>query len=313
MKKFYIPLIATLLCVFFAASCFVSSRKNPAEETGNTNAAQTNSTENAKTETAGAGGKAQNEIRQIDFKNFTYEPFCAGEDAAKITVKKGEYSRDKGDDKLFFNVYEVSYGDLTGDGIEEAVILTNCNTGGTGQFSEGFVYALKDGKPELLTRIEGGDRAYGGLRSAKVENGLLVVGRNDVGEQGGACCPEFVVTSKYKLEGKTLKQIGGDERRELYPVQRVKFERGASETTVNLKLTGDEDLKRLSVNAQAGQLLTVWSDTKDVSISLFRGEADIAKEGESLEATLKESGEFIIQIQKISDKNVNAAIGIEIR
>lgn len=312
MKKFYIPLIASLLCIFFAASCFVSSRQNTTE-TSNTNAAQNGSTENAKTETADAGAKAQNEIRKVDFKNFTYEPYCAGEDAAKITVKKGEYALDKGDDKLFFNVFEVSYGDLNGDGSEEAVILTTCNTGGTGQFSEGFVYSMKDGKIEFLTRIEGGDRAYGGLRSAKVENGLLVVGRNDVGEQGGACCPEFVVTSKYKLEGKTLKQTGGDERRELYPPQKVRFEKGATDTTVNLKLTNDEDLKRLSFSAQTGQILTVWSDTKDVSITLFKGEAEIAKEGDSLEATLKENGEFVIQVQKISDKNVNASIGIEIR
>lgn len=296
----------------FTSSCFVSSRKD-ASETTNSNASSANSAENSKTETADSGAKAQSEIRQIDFKNFTYEPYCAGEDSAKITVKKGEYALDKGDDKLFFAVTDVAYGDLTGDGSEEAVILTVCNTGGTGQFSEGFIYAMKDGKIELLTRIEGGDRAYGGLRSAKIENGLLVVGRNDVGEQGGACCPEFVVMAKYKLEGKTLKQSGSDERRELYPAERVKFEKGTTSTTVNIKLTNDEDIKRLSIGAQDGQFLNVWSDSKDVSISLFKGEAEVKKEGDFLEATLKESGDFVIQVQKIGEKNVSTAIGIEIR
>jgi len=311
MRKLYFLCILSLSVAFFGSSCFVSSRKTESET--NANSSLNNSVENAKTETADSGAKAQSEIRQVDFKNFTYEPFCAGEDSSKITVKNGEYSREKGDDKLSLNVFEVSYGDLTGDGSDEAVVLTVCNTGGTGQFSEGFIYGMKEGKPALLARIEGGDRAYGGLRSAKVENGILIVGRNDVGEQGGACCPEFVVTSKYKLDGKNLKQTGGDDRRELYPVQRVKFDKGASSTTINLKLTNDEEIKRFSVGALEGQSLNVWSDSKNVSISLLKGEADVIKEGDYLEATLKESGDFIIQVQKISDKNVSTAIGIEIR
>ena len=41
-------------------------------------------------------GQAQiSDIRQVDFKNFTYEPFCAGEKPIKVTVKDGEYSEEK--------------------------------------------------------------------------------------------------------------------------------------------------------------------------------------------------------------------------
>jgi hypothetical protein len=301
------------LCIACANGCFVSNRTTNSENS-NANPTQTNSSEATKDESANAGGKVSNEIRKVDFKNFTYEPNCAGEDTQKITVKKGEYSLEKGDfDRLYFSVMDVAYGDLNGDQNEEAIILTNCNTGGTGQFSEGFIYGLKDTKPELLARIEGGDRAYGGLRSAKVENGLLVVQRNDAGDQGASCCPEFVVTSKYKLEGKNLKKVGGDERRELYPAQRVKFEKGASDATLNVKLTNDEDIKRFSVGAQAGQYLSVTSNSKDVSISLIKGDADVSKDGDALEATLKQNGEFVIQVQKISDKTVNASVTIEIR
>jgi hypothetical protein len=219
-----------------------------------------------------------------------------GEDTQKITVKKGEYSLEKGDDRLYFTVMDISYGDVNGDQNEEAIILTSCNTGGTGQFSEGFVYGLKDGKPELLARIEGGDRAYGGLRKARVENGLLVVERNDAGENGASCCPEFVITTKYKLEGKNLKQIGG-----------------ASQATLNVKLTNEDDTKRFSLGAQAGQALSAFSNSKDVSFTLVKGEANIIKDGESLDVVLKESGEFVIQVQKISDKPVNASVTIEIR
>ena len=301
-----------VLCLLCANACFVSSR-NDGGNSSNNNAAQTNSAESAKTESAGVGGKAENPIRKIDFKNFTYEPGCSYE-GQKVTVKNGEYSLDKGDDKLFFDVGEVTYGDLNGDQGEEAIVLTNCNTGGTGQFSEGFIYGAKDGKAELLSRIEGGDRAYGGLRSAKVENGLLVVERNDAGENGASCCPEFVVTSKYKLEGKTLKQVGGDQRRDLYPPQRVKFEKGSQSAFVDVKLTNDEDIKRFVIGAREMQLLTVEANSKDVSITLVKGEADvIEQDGKRLQATLKENGDFVVQVQKISEKNVNASINFDIR
>jgi hypothetical protein len=303
-----------ILCLAGANACFVSSKKDAVEST-NSNAAQTNTVDNSKTEGVKASAEAQNEIRKVDFKNFTYEPYCVGEDKQKITVKNGEYSLDKGDyDRMYFTVTDVTYGDANGDQIEDAMILTICNTGGTGQFSEGFIYGIKDGKPELLSRIEGGDRADGGLRSAKVENGLLVVERNGAGPNGGACCPEFVVTSKYKLEGKTLKQIGGDVTRDLYPPQRVKFEKGAVQTILNVKLTNDEDIKRFVIGAQEFQLLSVESSSKDVSITLIKGNADVIEDGKNLlQATLKETGDFVVQVQRLGEKTVNTSIKFDIR
>src|SRR5215208_4793942 len=145
-----------------------------------------------------ASVSAQTGIRKVDFKNFTYSAHCAGDSASKITVKAGEFSEEKQQegyvDRFYFNVYDAEYGDLNGDKSEEAVIISNCNTGGTGNFSEGFIYSMKAAKPSLIARIPGGDRGYGGLRSAKVENGLLVVDSNDAGTDGAACCPQYVVT-----------------------------------------------------------------------------------------------------------------------
>src|SRR5829696_8441370 len=146
---------------------------------------------------------AQSGIRSVDFKNFTYEPHCAGEETQKLTVKNGEYSFEKQMqdyvDRLHFNIFSITYGDVDGDRSEEAIILSSCNTGGTGNFSEGFVYKLRNSKPVLIARIKGGDRAYGGLRTAVVTNGLLAIDRNDPGENGANCCPEFIETQKYKM------------------------------------------------------------------------------------------------------------------
>ena len=60
----------------------------------------------------------------------------------------------------------------------------------------------------LFATIPGGDRADGGFRTARVENGQLVVESNDPGETGGAAVPNllsrFATTS---VAGK-LKQVG---------------------------------------------------------------------------------------------------------
>ncbi len=41
---------------------------------------------------------------------------------------------------LYLDVIDVDHGDLTGDGIEEAVVTLSENTGGTGQFTWSQVY-----------------------------------------------------------------------------------------------------------------------------------------------------------------------------
>ncbi|HTH50499.1 MAG TPA: hypothetical protein VL501_01115, partial [Pyrinomonadaceae bacterium] len=103
---------------------------------------------------------AQGDIHKVDFKNYTYEPSCAGEDTTKVRVKNGEYSKetpqDGYTDRFYFNVMGVEYGDVTGDGNDDAVVLTVCNTGGTGNFTEGFVYSMKSGRPSLVIRVPGG-------------------------------------------------------------------------------------------------------------------------------------------------------------
>ncbi len=313
-NKFYLLLLLSLLGLGASACLF---QKNPASSENDTssnsaaNQSQNNasSASNASTET---GLKMQDEIRKVDFKNFTYEASCAGEDKTKITVKKGEFSQEKGDDKIYFNVMNVSYGDVNADQSEDAIILTVCNTGGTGQFSEGFIYEMKNGKPALLATIPGGDRADGGLRSAKVEGGLIIIETNDPGETGGACCPEFVITTKYRLKGKELEKVGAESKRELYPAERVKFEKGATKTTLTINFKKDDDIKRFVVGARAGQSLIITSSSKDVSLSL-EGEADTIEGPNSLTARLQKSGDFKIQVQKISEVAVTLNLTIEIQ
>ncbi len=118
---------------------------------------------------------AQENIRQIDFKNFTYplsgnllghyrlewlggpdhpatkrKPIhlVDGSDLTKTStfeMNGEEYGQYEG-----FTFQSVSYGDLTGDGHEQAVVVLIYHTGGTQTTNYVYVYTLDQHRPKLL-------------------------------------------------------------------------------------------------------------------------------------------------------------------
>jgi hypothetical protein len=254
---------------------------------------------------------AQSDIRKVDFKNFTYD-IQIFETKEKLTVKDGEYSRMKEDDKLYLNVSDAEYGDLDGDGKDEAVIITVINTGGTGNFSSGLVFTMKGGKPVVLTEFEGGDRAYGGIVGAKILDKMLIVQQNDVGEAGGACCPEFIVTTSYEWKGGKLVQVGKQERREIYPLNRIRFEKGKSMAIIPIAVE-KYDRKRFVVGARKGQTLLVSSSAKGISYNLFKGEGDVENTDNGMIVKLKENGDFVFEVSNDTENNMDFSITVEIR
>jgi len=257
---------------------------------------------------------AQTSIRNVDFKNFTYEPTCAPEEAKKVTIKDGSFSQEKQMegyvDRFYFEVFGVAFGDLDGDKQDEAIVLGVCNTGGTGNFSEGFVYKLKSGKPVLVDRIEGGDRAYGGLKSSKVENGFLFIERYDPGEHGANCCPELILTSKYKFANNKLAQIGSPVKRDIYPTDRVSFAKGTTGTTFTTTIPAGEG-RRFVVGARAGQRLTVSTDSADAQLRLLE-DARITEGINNFLAALPKTGDYTIEVRNDGDKDLVITLNIRI-
>ncbi len=262
-----------------------------------------------------AGVTAQTNIRQVDFGNFAYPAFCAGEESETITVEDSEYAyetkEDGHTDRRYFKVSAPEFGDLTGDGKDEAVIISVCNTGGTGNFTEGYIYSIKGGKPELIARLPGGDRADGGLRSAKVVNKQLVIESNDTGELGGACCPEFIVTSKFRLQGEKLIAVLTPSRRAIFPIERVTFARGTSGKTFTTTLPADEG-KQFVVGAKAGQQLVVSTSSDDASLQLL-DDASVTHGINNFLARLPKNGDYTVQIQNNTDKPLTITVNIRIQ
>ena len=156
------------------------------------------------------------DIHAVDFSNFRYLPSCLrlADSPAEIKQAKlkgegesiiatnGVFKSDNPDNPVDFRILEINYGDLNSNQV--AVVVTVCNTGGSGDFSEGFIYGMVDGKPKLLAILDGGDRANGGIKSAKIEQGTLRVER--YGTNGGACCPEWIEVTNYQLRNGKLIQ-----------------------------------------------------------------------------------------------------------
>src|SRR5688572_6052390 len=257
----------------------------------------------------------QGEIRSVDFKNFTYLAHCVGEEPSDVTVKDGEFLEEKQMDgyvdRFSFRVFDIAYGDLTGDRKDEAIVLTVCNTGGTGNFSEGFVYSMKGRKPDLIARIPGGDRADGGLRSTRVENGLLIVESNETGPEGGACCPQIIVTTRYKVAGGRIVQSGKESRRDIFPTERVTFAKGTSGKTFRITIPAEEG-KRFVLGARADQTLTVSVDTDKASLRLLE-DAEPKYGINNFLVRLPSTENYTIEVQNNSDADLAVVVNIKIQ
>jgi hypothetical protein len=258
---------------------------------------------------------AQGGIRAIDLKNFTYKPHCAGDAPQTISVKNGEFSMEKKmpeyTDRLWFSIFEVSYGDLDADGIEEAVVLSVCNTGGTGNFSEGFIYKLTNGRPVLAARIPGGDRAYGGLRTTRVAKGVLTVERNDPGENGASCCPEFIETRKYKLVNSKLEETGKPSKGPIVPTERVSFDPGTSGKSMTFSVAANET-KRFLVGARVGQRLSVSAGNSKAQIRLLET-ARITEGINNFLAVLPETRDYTIEVTNPTGQDISVSLNIKIQ
>ena len=146
-------------------------------------------------------------VAETDFLNFTYQ---AGQE--KVTVTNGEFSRDDPSNRLFFKVLNVRRGDLNGDGVPEALVLTAENGGGSGYFTDGYLYTDGQSGPSLVATLGIGDRADGGIFDARIVGGKLVEERFGQVDTG-ACCPTQIVTTALAWRSGKLGQVGKTTKR----------------------------------------------------------------------------------------------------
>ena len=157
-------------------------------------------------------------IRDIDFKNFNYPKLPTGKCSklADVRVRNGKYGSIENFSPRVVprggcwqvTVGPIIYGDVTGDGREEAIVVLYAEMGGTESSNDVFIYTLKHNKPALIWKFATGDRAEGGLLKTYAHDGKLVVelaGENRFigaklygGDCTGACQPQFFTRATYQ-------------------------------------------------------------------------------------------------------------------
>jgi hypothetical protein len=156
----------------------------------------------------GAAAKPAGDIRRVDFRNFTYTRPCDG-GAEAVRLRDG---RGVGPDDAWAGLMRVAYGDLTGDGAEEAVVLLRGqNTRISRTLDEVFVFTMKDGKPVALDSFEAGRRGDYVLSvqslgsNFKVESGLLVL--DQAVRRTGEYVPTQYYTVKLRWNGVQMAEV----------------------------------------------------------------------------------------------------------
>ena len=161
----------------------------------------------------------------FDFKNFTYKlPRGWQNSEGEITLENGKspVSLDEEQRKIGASFVTAKYADATGDGIDEAFVIIKLETGGSAIPQIIYVFEWKDDAPNLIWFFRTGDRADGGLKDIRTENGLLTVelfgqDRYILGEvetskitndEEQICCPTHFTRSNYKWNGSNFRIEG---------------------------------------------------------------------------------------------------------
>jgi hypothetical protein len=188
--------------------------------------------------TTGALTKDKADIRSIDFKNFSFEwdddaaappsftptpwHWIDSKPKSHIRVTNGIHhfyepgqSRLEHEHSPLISVDSVTYGDLDGDGAEEAAVHLNYSTGGTLNWDYVYVYRFVRGHARLLGILECGSRGYGGLVRSTIQDGVLVTEFTDPERAAGDCCSEGYVRVRYRWSNGVFAEQGQREHGDL--------------------------------------------------------------------------------------------------
>jgi heat shock protein HslJ len=131
-------------------------------------------------------------IRLTDGK-YEGEPFVEG-GASRPTV-------------AFINVY--AFGDLNGDGLDDAVVVLVENSGGSGSFVYLAAVLNRGGNPENVAMQFLGDR--GQVQSLTIAEGEITVNLATHSPDDPMCCPSQQEVQVYALQGNGLVQLSTSE------------------------------------------------------------------------------------------------------
>ena len=131
-------------------------------------------------------------------------------DWGDFRLVEGVYSRtpsDPGASSAYSTqlIQPVIYGDLNGDGVEDAAVILSTQNGGTGHFRELAAMVNRNAAAYNVDTVSLGDRVV--VEAGRVEAGIIVLSMRVQGPNDGMCCPSQSVTWRYRLQGDSLVKL----------------------------------------------------------------------------------------------------------
>jgi hypothetical protein len=164
---------------------------------------------------------AQTGIRNVDFKNFTYPRTgpLLGHDRLMwlATNVNGKVRLRNGSDGEGFTFASVTYGDVTGEHRDDAIVVLHYDTGGTQQTDYIYIVRATDSGPKVLAYCYTGDRAYSGLYKVYADHGALIVELMDPDKQEGDCCSSGIIQTTYRWRNGRFERAGMPVRKDIGP------------------------------------------------------------------------------------------------
>ena len=99
----------------------------------------------------------------------------------------------------------VAFGDLDGNGIDDAAVILVTTGGGSGAFYDLAAVLNEQGQPRHVDTASLGDRVV--IQALSVESGEIMVPMVAHGEDDPLCCPTMQVTRRYELDERRLVEL----------------------------------------------------------------------------------------------------------
>jgi hypothetical protein len=166
-----------------------------------------------------ARGPVTDAIRQVDFANFTFTATACENSAVTwpTNLVEGKASAVNGPDTVSVSILDavgISYGDVNGDSIEEAIVPLKCEPGTNAITYPLNVYEMRGGQAQLLGVV--GEAAGGKAqeilsalpKTVKVDNEKIVIDGRHYADNDRAFSPTEEATTTWSWNGSNFAMEG---------------------------------------------------------------------------------------------------------
>jgi heat shock protein HslJ len=156
-------------------------------------------------EAVSTGSSSSRPLTVESLRNAEYQSEFAINGRVRLSngIYRGKIVPDSASELIVMLSDQVAFGDLNGDGAEDAVVVLITDPGGSGAFRHLGLVINKKGSPQHVASQWLGDRVK--VKSLSVRSGEIVVQMMTHGPRDPMCCPTFQVTQNYILqEGKLV-------------------------------------------------------------------------------------------------------------